>query len=62
MKAIVDRELCIGCGLCVQVCPEVFEMDDGGRAAVKMEMVLPDIQESCSEAAMECPVIAISIV
>jgi ferredoxin len=27
MKAIVDKDLCIGCGLCVDVCPEVFEMN-----------------------------------
>ena len=61
MKAIVDRELCIGCGLCVQVCPEVFQMDDEGKATAKTEPVPVEFHESCSEAAMECPVIAIFV-
>ncbi len=28
MKFKVDQELCIGCGACEGVCPEVFELDD----------------------------------
>ena len=28
MKATIDRDACIGCELCVTICPEVFEMDD----------------------------------
>ncbi len=28
MKAKVDAELCTGCGPCVDICPEVFELGD----------------------------------
>ncbi|MDY0345438.1 MAG: ferredoxin, partial [Bacilli bacterium] len=27
-KVRIDRDACIGCGLCVSVMPEVFEFDD----------------------------------
>ena len=38
MKVKVDADLCIGCGLCTETCPDVFEMDeDQGVAKVKVE-------------------------
>ena len=32
MKAKIDRDGCIGCGMCTEICPEVFEMADDGLA------------------------------
>ncbi len=61
MKAKVDKELCLGCGLCTEVCPEVFEMGDDGIAKVKVETVSPDAEELCRDAASQCPGEAISI-
>jgi ferredoxin len=58
MKAIVDPELCTGCGLCVDTCPEVFELS-GDVAKVKADPVPGDAEESCKKAAEECPVEAI---
>lgn len=60
MKAIVDEETCIGCGLCEQVCPAVFQME-GNLAKVKADPVPADQQDNCREAADSCPVDAISI-
>ena len=60
MKAIVDKETCIGCGLCPETCPEVFEME-GEVAKVKVDTVPPEAEGTCQEAMGVCPVDAISI-
>ena len=62
MKASVDSELCTGCGLCAETCPEVFEMTDDGFAVVIVESVEPEFEGACVEAADECPPEAISII
>jgi ferredoxin len=61
MKAIVDKNLCLGCGICVEVCPEVFEMGDDNKAAVKVDPVPPEVEGSCRDAAEQCPESAIKI-
>ena len=60
MRARVDGEICTGCGLCVETCPEVFKMD-GSVAAVKCDPVPPAAEAACREAAEGCPVSAIRI-
>ncbi|NLA82585.1 MAG: ferredoxin [Clostridiaceae bacterium] len=60
MKASVDHDLCIGCGLCESICPQVFEMGDDGLAHVIGE-VTPDLEESAEEARESCPTEAITI-
>jgi ferredoxin len=38
MKASIDRSGCIGCGVCADICEEVFQMaDDGEIETVKYE-------------------------
>ncbi len=32
MRAYVDHELCIGCGLCTSIAPDVFAMNADGKA------------------------------
>lgn len=58
MKAIVDADLCIGCQVCVDTCPEVFEMD-GDKAVVKIDAIPGPSESTCKEAADTCPVEAI---
>lgn len=58
MKARVDKDVCIGCGLCVTTCPEVFKMDDD-KAVVIGSVVPKNAETTCKQAADECPVTAI---
>ncbi len=61
MRAIVDVETCTGCGLCVDVCPEVFELNEESIAKVIADPVPPEAEDTCRDAAESCPVDAISI-
>lgn len=61
MKANVDQETCIGCGLCTSVCPEVFEMNDNGKAQVKLQEVPTANGDEAKDAEASCPVNAISV-
>lgn len=60
MKAIVDEDLCTGCELCTQTCPDVFEMVDD-VAKVKGEEIAADAEDCAKQAAEECPVEAIKV-
>jgi ferredoxin len=60
MKAMVDKDKCTGCGLCADICPNVFELVDD-LAEVIVDVVPPESEESCHEALINCPVEAISV-
>jgi ferredoxin len=60
MRVLIDAEACVGDGMCVEICPDIFEMT-GEVARVRMEEVPEDLQEKCREAAAECVVEAIII-
>ena len=58
MKAIVNPDICIGCGLCPSIAPEVFRMNDAGTA----ENYFPeqnDGMDDVQQAVDSCPVAAI---
>lgn len=59
MKARIE-DTCTACGLCVDTCPEVFEMGDD-MAQVKGDDVPPEHEDSVQQAADECPVEAIIV-
>ena len=57
MSIKVNQELCIGCGACVSLCPDVFKMNDAG----KVEVLNEENTECAKNAAGSCPVQAISV-
>jgi ferredoxin len=60
IRIVVDRDLCIGSGDCVDAEPEVFALDDDGKAFV----IDPDAAtaEEVIDAARNCPVTAIFVI
>jgi len=56
----VDAELCEGCGPCVEICPQVFRLEDD-CAAVRTESVSPEDQPDCLAAMLQCPTGAIVV-
>jgi len=58
MKVYVDKDTCIGCGLCESTCPDLFEMKD--NLAVTKSETVPAGQEECAKQMVkDCPVDAI---
>jgi ferredoxin len=60
VSAAVDRQKCTGYGICAEICPGVFKLDEMGFAYV--DGPVPDDQVAAArEAAYECPEEAISV-
>jgi len=56
-RPVVDQEKCIGCGTCVALCPEVFDLNKEGKSYVKN----PEGKCNLKEVVEACPAGAISI-
>jgi len=52
----IDKNKCIGCGLCASICDQVFEMGSDMKAKVKAQKKIPCVKQAISD----CPVNAIS--
>ncbi|HAN21804.1 MAG: ferredoxin [Clostridiales bacterium GWF2_36_10] len=61
MKATLDREGCISCGLCPEICPDVFRMAEDGIAEVYNEDVPEEAEDAAIEAQENCPVSVIKV-
>jgi ferredoxin len=53
------NDSCIGCGLCAGTCPEVFSLDDSGKAVAVSGDIPAEVEAAAAEAQTGCPVGAI---
>jgi ferredoxin len=64
MRGFVMRvrieDTCTACGLCVDTCPDVFEMGSD-MVEVTVDEVPPEFEDAVQQAADECPVEAIIV-
>ncbi len=60
MKTCINRELCIGCELCTNLFPNIYEMD--GDIAVAIIGDIPaELDDEVLEAQEDCPTGAIHL-
>jgi ferredoxin len=59
MKVSLNRDKCIGCSVCCQVCPDVFALDEAAGVA---KILRSETNELCAkEAEASCPVSCIRV-
>lgn len=57
MSIRVNKDACIGCGLCSALCPKNFKMDEQGKSEVISQEMSPEVEEAVAN----CPTGAIII-
>lgn len=62
MRTTVDPDLCIGCGICEGIVPEVFSLLNEPYAEVLLDPVPEEFHDAVRESAEECPEEAIAII
>ena len=66
-KIVVDPDVCIGCGACVNICDEVFDFSEEGMVAKaidgknEIEKMDNEIKDNALDALDSCPVGATKI-
>ena len=55
MRVSVDEDRCAGHGMCLTLCPEVFELNDEGWAVAGPENVPAEFEAATREAIDNCP-------
>ncbi|WP_063125256.1 ferredoxin [Nocardia fusca] len=62
MELVVDRERCIGAGMCALLAPEVFDQDEADGRVLLLDPAPPAVHHPAArEAAHNCPAAAITL-
>ncbi len=61
MKVVVDYDTCDGNGVCMSICPEVFEVRDDGYLYVLDDQPGDELREKVKGSESSCPTQAISV-
>ena len=59
MKITVGQEACIGCGMCIDICPKAFKYNSEDKSEAISSEVDESIKDKVLEAKSVCPVDAI---
>ena len=62
LKVVVDKQACCAYGLCAEICPDVYKLDDNGIVFVENDIVPEGMEELAQEGADACPQLAIKVI
>ena len=62
LKVVIDRPACCGYGLCAEICPTVFKLDEHGMVYVDDPLVPEGLEAEAQEGADSCPQSALKLV
>ncbi|KAB1141771.1 ferredoxin [Streptomyces luteolifulvus] len=62
MRVSADMARCEGHGLCEEVAPSVYELDDDAVVTVAHEKVPPELERLAEAGAQVCPVAALKVI
>lgn len=61
MKVVVDFDLCEANALCMDVCPEVFRVEEDDTLTILMDAIPEELRSKCEDAVRLCPRQAITL-
>jgi ferredoxin len=62
LKVVANRSACCGYGVCAEICPEVFQLDDNGIVVLVTDTVPAGLEEKAREGAAACPQNALEVI
>ena len=61
MRIVVDRERCVGTGICESIAEDVFEVQDDGTMRIVADEVPETDRDRMEQAVARCPTAALRI-
>jgi len=62
LKVIANRAACCGYGVCAEICPEIYLLDENGIVVLATDTVPEGLEEKAREGAAACPQNALEVV
>jgi ferredoxin len=61
-KVYADTSACCGYGLCAQMCPEIYKLNEQGIVYLETDTVPPELLDAAIEGADCCPATVLRVV
>ena len=61
LKVVINKPACCGYGVCAEICPEVYKLDEHGIVYVGEELGPEGLEGAAREGADACPQSALAV-